>query len=343
MPLWRASWPRLVRRALSGAVTFGAPVGFREALAPFPTPGAFAAGFTGQLHGASGGRPGTGLLVPAAGPCRGRGAELAPRHTLSGPCNGVVPGGSIQRLSWPACSAVVCVQFPVPFIFLLGTRPVHRGCFLWTPTPCGSEDATPGSPVCVRVRALFGRVGRAGLAGVFWWASPCLWLLCPSTLLGPLRAGVALCLTFCLPSFFFFFFTVSKPPCLLLSLASGCGCPGLGAVSPPPPLPVFFSPFFLVACLVSCLFPPALLFLLAPRSPFFRFFVLLRLSLPFSPFWLDLWVLCCSALRVLLWVPRCSCCLSRCPQCVFCGCIPCRSVFRVFPPLLFVSLLVWCL
>ena len=35
----------------------------------------------------------------------------------------------------------------------------------------GSEDATPGSRACVRVRARLGRVGRAGLQGAFWCAS----------------------------------------------------------------------------------------------------------------------------------------------------------------------------
>ena len=38
--------------------------------------------------------------------------------------------------------------------------------------PFGSEDATPGSRASVRVRALLGRVGRAGLPGAFWCASP---------------------------------------------------------------------------------------------------------------------------------------------------------------------------
>ena len=38
----------------------------------------------------------------------------------------------------------------------------------------GSEDATPGSRACVRVLALLGRVGRAGLPGAFWCASPFL-------------------------------------------------------------------------------------------------------------------------------------------------------------------------
>ena len=38
VPLWLASWPRVVRRASSGPVALGAPVGFPDALVPFPTP-----------------------------------------------------------------------------------------------------------------------------------------------------------------------------------------------------------------------------------------------------------------------------------------------------------------
>ena len=112
VPLWRASWPRVVRRAFSGPVALGAPVGFPDAVVPFPTPGACAPGFTGRLRGARGGRPRTGLIVPAAGPRRGRGAGLAPRRTRSGPRDGVVPGGSLRRRSWAACAAVVGVCGP---------------------------------------------------------------------------------------------------------------------------------------------------------------------------------------------------------------------------------------
>ena len=68
VPLWRASGPRVVRRASSGPVALGSPVGFPDAVVPFPTPGACAPGFTGRLRGARGGRPRTGLIVPAAGP-----------------------------------------------------------------------------------------------------------------------------------------------------------------------------------------------------------------------------------------------------------------------------------
>ena len=61
--------PALVRRASSGPVALGAPVSFPIAVMPSPPPGAVAPGFTGLLRGARGGRPRTGLNVPAAGPC----------------------------------------------------------------------------------------------------------------------------------------------------------------------------------------------------------------------------------------------------------------------------------
>ena len=99
--------PALVRRSSSGPVALGAPVGFPVAVVPSPTPGAVAPGFTGWLRGARGGRPRTGLIVPAAGPCRGKGAGRAPRRTRSGPQDGVVPGGSLRLPSWAACAAVV--------------------------------------------------------------------------------------------------------------------------------------------------------------------------------------------------------------------------------------------
>ena len=112
VPLRRASWPRLVRRASSGPVAPGAPVCFLDAVVPFPTPGACAPSFSGWLRGTREGRPKTGLIVPAAGPRRGGGAGLAPRRTRSGPRDGVVPGGSLRRRSWAACAAVVGVCGP---------------------------------------------------------------------------------------------------------------------------------------------------------------------------------------------------------------------------------------
>ena len=76
-------------------------------------------------------------------------------------------------------------------------------------SPCGSEDAGPGSRVCVRVLALLGRVGRAGLPGAFWCASPFsfgrfvfLPCLAPSGLRLPLSLSFVCPL---LPPFAFFF------------------------------------------------------------------------------------------------------------------------------------------
>ena len=114
---------------------------------------------------------------------------------------------------------------------------MHRGCFVWTPTPplAGPRMPRPGPVrVCVCSSVLAGSGGPAsrahsGAPHLFFWP------LCLSALLGPLRAGFAPVLVLCLPavsSFALFFFSVSplffslRPLCLLLSLVSGPGCPG---------------------------------------------------------------------------------------------------------------------
>ena len=122
---WRASVacpvaprgaPRLVR---SGAL--GAPVGFPAAVVPFPTPGACAPGFTGWLHGARGGWLRTGLIVPATGPRRGRGAGLAPRRTRSGPAMGLFVAGTsgvglgLRALRWMVCVDPVTEASGLPY------------------------------------------------------------------------------------------------------------------------------------------------------------------------------------------------------------------------------------
>ena len=99
--------PAMMRRTSSGPVPPGAPVGFPVALVPSPTPGAVATGSTGWLHGARGGRPRIGLIVPAAGPCRGKGAGRTPRRTRSQLRDGVIPGGSFWLPSWAVSAAVV--------------------------------------------------------------------------------------------------------------------------------------------------------------------------------------------------------------------------------------------
>ena len=246
--------PALVRRSSSGPVALGAPVGFHVAVVPSPTLGAVAPGFTGWLRGARGGRPRTGLIVPAASPCRGKGAGRAPRRTRSAPRDGVVPGGSLRLRSWAACAAVV---WRVSTRSL--TRPVSRTVRLVTgdwagapglfrvdadTAPFGSEDATPGSRACVRVHALLGRVGRTGLPGAFWCASP---FLCPflvrSLLVRPPPGwGCPVCGCCC---FFFFSFSPSPPCCAIVVSCFACfaalGALGLDVLSPPP----FFFYFFL--------------------------------------------------------------------------------------------------
>ena len=170
VPLWRPSWPRVVRRASSGPVALGAPVVFPNAVVPFPTPGACAPGFTGWLRGARRGRPTTGLIVPAAGPRRGRGVGLAPRRTrFRAP-----RWGCPWRL--PPASVLGCLRCGGWRVWTRSlTRPVSRtvrrstGDSAGAPgllrvdadtSPCGSEDATPGSCACVRVLVRPGRVGR---------------------------------------------------------------------------------------------------------------------------------------------------------------------------------------
>ena len=280
VPLWRASWPRVVRRASSGPVALGAPVGFPDAVVPFPTPGACAPGFTGRLRGARGGRPRTGLIVPAAGPRRGRGAGLGPRRTRSGPRDGVVPGGSLRRRSWAACAAVVGVWTRSL------TRPVSRtvrrstGDSAGAPglfrvdadtSPCGSGAPRPGPVrVCVCVLFLAGSGGpasraRSGAPHLF------LWPLCLSALLGPLRAGVAL----------FSFAAVAVPRWLFFSASRCLARASFGSLAwplaalwwllPRPPPPLFcLAGFVALACGLGVFF-------------FFFFFFLLLLPPPCAP------------------------------------------------------------
>ena len=240
--------PALVRRASSGPVALGAPVGFTVAVVPSLTPGAVAPGFTGWLRGARRGGPRTGLFVPAAGPCRGKGAGRAPRRTRSGPRDGVVPGGSLGLRSWAACAAVVWCVWTRSL-----ARPVSRTVRLSTgdsagapglfrvdvdTSPFGSEDATLGSRACGRVRAFLAGLGgpasraRFGAPHLFLWPFSVLSLSArPPPGWGRPACGFSCFLPFC------------------ASLASGVSCfPALGAlglgVLCPPPL-LFFFPFFL--------------------------------------------------------------------------------------------------
>ena len=197
--------------------------------------------------------------MPATSPCRGKGAGRVPRRTRLGPRNGVVPGGSLRLHSWAACAAVVrrvstrSLMRPVSRTVRLATGDSAGAPGLFRVDadtgPFGLEDATPGSRACVRVRALLGRIGRAGLLGTFWCASPFLW--CALCLFGPLRAEVAPFVV--VVGFFFFPFPFPPSRCapvgVLLCVFSGPGC--LGPWRPAPP-PLFPLPPPLCAPVVSC-------------------------------------------------------------------------------------------
>ena len=132
-PAWCAApplvWSLLVLRSA-----------FRTPWCLSPAEGAFASGFTERLRGARRGLPGTGLLVPAACPCRGRGAGLAPCCTrFLGLAMGLSRAGPStvglgqQALQWFACADQV-------------------------------TDAS-GFPYCLSFNGGFGRCTRAVLCG----------------------------------------------------------------------------------------------------------------------------------------------------------------------------------
>ena len=110
-------------------------------------------------------------------------------------------------------------------------------------SPFVSEDATPGSGVCVRVLSFLGRFKRAGLRGALWCASAFLSpFLCSLCLLGSLQAGAAL---FLFRSVFLFVFSLFCAPGvsgLLCFPALGPVGPGVAWVTLPPHLLFFSAP-----------------------------------------------------------------------------------------------------
>ena len=269
------------------------------------------------LAPAEAGALGSLRVVPVRGPAMGL--------SLAGP-SGV--GLGLRALRWLAGHRRLWSS--VPSVVRRGTRPVHRGCFLWTPTspPAGWRTPRPGPVrVCVCLLFLAGSGGRASRARS---GAPdlLLWLLCLSASLGPLQAGVAPVLILCLPSrtlfrfFLPFLLLFSLPPlCLLVSLVSVPRCPGpwrfvlfvllasrflaLIALSlsscclavgrspvVPPPLSLA------VVAVPRCLAPFFFLLLYAP--PLSRAFCVLE---PWEPWALALVCVCCARLSVLCVFP----------------------------------------
>ena len=273
VPLWRASWPRV-----------GAPCLVRSGRSPC----------SGRLFRRRGAFPHPGGLRPRIYWAAARGTRRPAENRAHCACRWPPPKqGRWARLAsypfgaprwgcpWrvPPASVLGCVRCGCVRVWTRSlTRPVSRtvrrstGDSAGAPglfrvdadtAPFGSEDATPGSRACVGVRALLGRVGRAGLPGAFWCASPSpvaafgalLVCLAPSGLGSP-----CLWLLLFFPFFFFFFFSFfcfrAPPP---LSPAFRVFRPGVpwalarsGPPTPPPPFFFFSFPSFLLLLFPLC-------------------------------------------------------------------------------------------
>ena len=170
---------------------------------------------------------------------------------------------------------------------------MHRGCFVWMPAPRLLCRRTPRpGPARVCGRAPLGRVGRAGLPGAFWCASPyhvavlSFFFVWPPPGWGCPRFG-------CFFLFFLFFFAFVpfsflflpsppwRPRCLWLFVLPGPGCPApwrfLFLLRSPPPSSRFL--FFFSVCVppptpsrrsfvLFLLVPSALALCCAPPPPF---------------------------------------------------------------------------
>ena len=276
VPLWRASWLRVGVLRLVQSNRTRCSGSFPVDVVPSPIPGAVTPCFTGWLRWVSRGGPRMGLIVPAAGPCRGRGAGRAPRRTRSGPRDGVVPGGSLRLLSWAACAAVVW-RVCTPLLTRPDSRTVRllTGDFGGAPglfrvdadtSPSGRRTPHPG-PVRVCLRVLFlarsgGPASRPRYGAPHLSCGRFVHLLC-SALSGlglpVLRLCVwFLCLFVCLLFFPCLFLPrvfpspFSRPRCLRRFVLPGPWCrgPWRSSFAPaPPPHPalpphLFFSLFF---------------------------------------------------------------------------------------------------
>ena len=234
---------------------------------------------------------------------------------------------------------------------------MHRGCFVWTPTPPFSGRRTPRpapARVCMCVLFLSGSGGPASRAR---FGAPHLsfgrsW--CALCLFGPLRSG--------LPRLWLllgFFFSLPPPCCAPVVSCFACfpapGALGLGVLSPPPPpfllffplppplcapLPLAFRvfrprvPWASASCCPPPLRPPFFLFVFCPPPCCLWRFLLSGCLGPlrppplffscFSPSFLFFFpVLGCRAVlgrRVCRRVPR-WCCPCRCSVCVGWCCV----------------------
>ena len=368
VPLWRALWPRVGAPRLVRSGRSRCSGGLSRRRGAFPHPG----GLRPRIYWAAARgtwRPAENRALCACRwppPKQGRWARSA-SYPFGAPrwgCPWRVPPASVL-----GCVRCGCLRVWTRSL----TRPVSRtvrrstgdstgalGLFRVDAdtAPFGSEDATPGSRACVGVRALLGRVGRAGLPGAFWCASPSPVAAFGALLVCLAPSGLGLpCLWLLLFFFSFFFFflflcflfprsapVVSGFPCF-----PAPGALGLGASGPPtPPPPFFFFSFFLPLCFfflfcaaLCVLFrgfravvPWALASVVPPPGPpvCFPFFFCGFFSFPIFCFFFScscffffcvVWLLpgcACSVCVVacLVAVSWCVLCFARC--CVVCLC-----------------------
>ena len=289
--------PALVRNSSSGPVSLDAPVGSSVAVVPSPTPWAVAPGLTGWLRGARGGRPRTGLIVPACWPLPGQGRwARSASYPFGAPqwgCPWRVPPASV--LGCVRCGGLACVD-PVTDASGFPYRPSGDGGLgrctgtvscgrRHRPFRVGGRHArVPRVCVCA-CPAWPGRVGRPPgrvlvLLTFFFGRSWCA--LCLFRLLWARVALVVVVVWF----FCFCFFFVSFP---LLPLVAPPLCPALRVFRPrvpwalascPPPLLFSLPPLGAPRCLLLCVFsglrclqpwrlvaPSPLFFFLPPRLP----------------------------------------------------------------------------
>ena len=139
---------------------------------------------------------------------------------------------------------------------------MHRGCFVWTPTSPLSGRRTPRpGPARVCVRALLSRVGRAGLPGAFWCASPFLLAVLGALFACSAPSGQGCPVCGCCWVFFSFIFFLFPFPLL----AAPSLCPALRVSR-------LRVPWALASCRPPPLFFPLPPPLCAPWSPAYGVF-----------------------------------------------------------------------
>ena len=341
--------PALVHRASSGPVALGAPVGFPDAVVPFPIH--LLGGCAGPVE--AGREPGS-LCLPLAS------AEAGARGSLRvvlvrGPAMGLSLAGpsgvglGLRALLWLACVDLVTDASGFPY------RPSFDGGLgrCTGAVSCGRQHrpfwagGRHARVPCVCGCACFswpGRLGRPPRRVLVRLTFSCGRLWCASGLFGPLWVGVALFVVVVgfLVFLFFFFFNLLRPHGLWLSVFSGPQ--GLRPwrvlvlLSPPFFFPFFFPPFFFAlpcpCCSVVCgpwcrgpwrpvvlaPGPPVCVFFCFCFSPPPSFFLFLFFLPLFSLFVCCFFLFCLCAGSAVLWLV----CVSSAVGCAgVCCCGPC--------------------